>query len=82
VLIECFECKAKISDSAASCPHCGAMPQEPGHTLPVFVSDLNMKFSTMFWFMIKAAIAAVPAAVVLYTASTVIGGLITPLLRP
>lgn len=82
MLIECFECKARISDSAASCPHCGAVPPEAVHTLPVFVSDLDMKFSTMFWFMIKAAVAAVPAAVVLYTASTVIGGLITPLLRP
>jgi len=82
VLIECYECKAKISDTAAACPHCGALPPDAVHTLPVFVSDLNMKFGTMFWFMIKAAVAAVPAAVVLYTASTVIGGLITPLLRP
>lgn len=82
MLIECFECKAKISDTAASCPHCGAVPPDSERTLPVFVSDLNMKFTTMFWFMIKAAVAAVPAVVVLYTASTVIGGLITPLLRP
>jgi hypothetical protein len=43
--------------------------------------DLDMKFSTIFWFLIKASIAAVPAVVVLYTASTVIGGLVTPLLH-
>lgn len=82
VLIECPECKARISDTAASCPQCGAVGVDTGRTLPVYVADLNMKFSTMFWFMIKAAVAAVPAVVVLYTASTVIGGLITPLLRP
>ncbi|HWI83771.1 hypothetical protein [Ramlibacter sp.] len=82
MLIECFECKARISDSAASCPHCGAVPLESGHSLPVVVSDLHMRFGTIFWFMIKVAVAAVPAVVVLYTASTVIGGLISPLLRP
>jgi hypothetical protein len=82
VLIECYECKARISDSAASCPQCGAVPADSERTLPVFVSDLDMKFSSMFWFMIKAAVAAVPAVVVLYTAATVIGGLITPMLRP
>ena len=82
MLIECYECKAKISDSAASCPHCGAVPPESGRSLPVVVSDLDMRFATIFWFLIKVAFAAVPAVVVLYTASTVIGGIIQPLLRP
>ena len=40
-----------------------------------------MKFMSIFWFLIKASVAAVPAVVVLYTASTVIGGIITPLLN-
>jgi hypothetical protein len=40
-----------------------------------------MKFSTIFWFLIKAAVAAVPAVVVLYTASTVVGGVLSPLLH-
>lgn len=82
MLIECYECKAKISDTAASCPHCGAVPAESGRSLPVVVSDLDMRFGTIFWFMIKVAFAAVPAVLVLYTASTVIGGIISPLLRP
>ena len=82
MLIECYECKARISDTAASCPHCGAVPPDSGHSLPVVVSDLDMRFSTIFWFLIKVAFAAVPAVVVLYTASTVIGGIISPLLRP
>jgi hypothetical protein len=82
VLIECFECKSRISDTAASCPHCGAVPPDSDRSLPVVVSDLDMRFSTIFWFLIKVAFAAVPAVVVLYTASTVLGGIISPLLRP
>ena len=81
MLIDCPECKAKVSDSAASCPACGALPVDSGRSLPVVVSDLDMKFSTIFWFIIKAAVAAVPAVVVLYTASTVIGGVLGPLLH-
>jgi hypothetical protein len=82
VLIECYECKAQISDTAASCPHCGAVPPDSDRSLPVVVSDLDMRFSSIFWFLIKVAFAAVPAVVVLYTASTVLGGIISPLLRP
>ncbi len=81
MLIDCYECKAKVSDTAASCPHCGALPADSERSLSVIVSDLDMKFSTIFWFMIKASVAAVPAVVVLYTASTVIGGILTPLLH-
>lgn len=82
MLIECFECKARISDSAASCPACGAVPPDSSNAISVTVTDLDMKFSSIFWFLIKAAFAAVPAVVVLYTASVVIGGLISPMLRP
>ena len=81
MLIDCYECKAKVSDTAASCPHCGALPLDSDKSLSVAVSDLYMKFMTIFWFLIKASVAAVPAMVVLYTASTVIGGIITPLLN-
>lgn len=81
MLIDCYECKAKISDTAPSCPQCGAVSQESGVSLSVAVSDLDMKFSTIFWFLIKAAVAAVPAVVVLYCAQIVISGLITPLLK-
>lgn len=81
MLIECYECKSRISDSAASCPHCGAIDEVNKGSLPVVVSDLDMQFTTIFWFLIKASVAAVPAVVVLYTAATVIGGVLTPLLR-
>ena len=80
MLIYCYECKAKVSDTAASCPHCGALPVDSERSLSVSVTDLDMRFMTIFWFLIKASVAAVPAVVVLYTASTVIGGIITPLL--
>jgi len=81
VLIDCYECKAKVSDSAASCPQCGAIPLDPSRSLPVEISDADMKFSTMFWFLIKLSFAAVPAVIVIYTAWTIIGGVMNPLLH-
>ncbi|OIQ75067.1 hypothetical protein GALL_432670 [mine drainage metagenome] len=81
MLIDCYECKAKVSDTAASCPHCGALPEDSDNSLSVSVSDLDMRFMTIFWFMIKASVAAVPAVVFLYTAATVITGVLTPLLH-
>jgi hypothetical protein len=81
VLIECFECKAQISDTASSCPHCGAIPLDPARSLPVEVFNVDMKFGTMFWFLIKAAFAAVPAVIVIYTAWTIVGGILSPLLH-
>lgn len=81
MLIDCYECKAKVSESAASCPHCGAIPLDHVQSLPVQVSDLDMKFGTMFWFLIKLSFAAVPAVIVIYTAWTVIGGVLSPLLH-
>jgi hypothetical protein len=81
VLIECYECKAKISDTAAGCPHCGAIPLDPVRSLPVEVSNIDMKLGTMIWFLIKVAVAAVPAVIVIYTAWTIIGGILSPLLH-
>jgi hypothetical protein len=82
VLIECYECKARVSDTAASCPHCGATPKGGARAvLPVEVSDLDMKLVSMFWFLLKAALAAIPALMVLYTALTVFSGIVTPLLH-
>lgn len=81
MLTDCLECKAKVSDTAASCPHCGAVPLDPVHSLPVEVSNIDMKFGTMIWFLIKVAFAAVPAVIVIYTAWTIIGGVLSPLLH-
>ena len=82
MLIECWECKGQVSDSAASCPHCGAVAQDgTPHLLPVDVSNLDMHVTTMIWFLIKAAIAAIPAVIVIYTAWTILGGILSPLLH-
>jgi|GEM_PF-963622 hypothetical protein len=81
VLIDCYECQAKISDSAASCPKCGAIPADPIRALPVEVSDLDMRFGSMFWGLIKLSFAAVPAVIVIYTAWTIIGGVLNPMLH-
>jgi len=81
MLIDCYECKAKVSDHAAQCPHCGAVNEETAESLPVEVVDFNMRFGTMFWFLIKLSFAAVPAVVVIYTAWTIISGVMSPLLH-
>lgn len=45
----------------------------------VVVVDVNMKFSTMVWFLVKLAIASIPAAVILFVIgillSAIFGGL-------
>ena len=81
MLIDCYECKARISDTAASCPHCGAIPLDSDRSLPVEVFNFDMKFVSMFLFLIKAAFAAVPAVIVIYTAWTIAGGILSPLLH-
>jgi hypothetical protein len=42
---------------------------------------MDMKFSSMFWVLIKLSFAAVPAVIVIYTAWTIIGGVMSPLLH-
>ena len=81
MLIDCYECNAKVSDSAASCPKCGAIPLDPTRSLPVEVLDLDMRFGSMIWGLIKLSFAAVPAVVVIYTAWTIIGGVLNPMLQ-
>lgn len=81
MLIECKECKGQLSDTAAFCPHCGAIAEDPVRSMPVEVFDVDMKFMTMIYFLVKVAVAAIPAVIILYTAWTVIGGILTPLLN-
>ena len=57
MLIDCYECKAQVSDKAAACPQCGAVSQSDD-AIPVIVTDMDMKISSMIWFLLKAAIAA------------------------
>jgi len=81
MLIECYECKGKVSDAASMCPHCGAPSKAADNTMSVVVSDMDMSFTTIFWFLIKAAVAAVPAVILLYTATVVFQGVVSPFLN-
>ncbi len=81
MLVDCYECSAKVSDHAPICPHCGALNPNPIQSLPVEVADFEMNFGSMVWFLIKGSFAAVPAVIVIYLVWTVIGGVMNPLLR-
>jgi hypothetical protein len=63
------------------CRQLPSMWSHPPRSLPVEISDVDMKFSTMFWFLIKLSFAAAPAVIVVYTAWTIIGGVMNPLLH-
>ncbi len=47
----------------------------------VEVTDINMPFSSMVWFMVKWAIASIPAIIVLWLLFVMFGGLITGLVH-
>ncbi|CDT98499.1 conserved hypothetical protein [Vibrio coralliirubri] len=47
---------------------------EPGNKTQVVISDIRMPFMSMVIFMIKAAIAAIPAAAFLWCVSILISG--------
>jgi len=80
VLIECYECKGQVSEYAVACPHCGAVRKDED-SLAVVVTDMDMGIFSMIWFLIKVSIAAVPAVIVIYTAWTIVGGILNPFLH-
>lgn len=52
--------------SAASCPHCRAVPLDSDGSLPVEVSNVDMKFGTIIWFPIEDSFTAGAAGIVIY----------------
>lgn len=74
-LVPCKDCDQKISARAHTCPHCGC-PANPLIKASVNVNNIDMEFGTMVTFMVKAAIAAIPAAIII----VVLGGLTVALL--
>lgn len=50
--------------------------QQP-QSAPVRVTDVDMKFTSMIWFMIKWAIASIPALIIL---SVLVGTIMTVLM--
>ena len=49
---------------------------ETRETTPVVVNDFNMPFGSMVGFMVKWAIASIPAAIILLFVAIVFGGLL------
>lgn len=74
----CECCGNEISPYAAFCPSCGRRG-DGSWPMPVEVVDIDMKFSSMVGFMVKAAIAAIPAMLILivvaFAAGTVLAAL-------
>ena len=47
-----------------------------GHAVPVLVTDFQMPFASMVGFMVKWAIAAIPAVVILFAIFAILGALL------
>lgn len=62
-LVECEDCSAKVSRLAYTCPSCGR--PFGGQASPVRVMDIKMTFTSMVGFMVKWAIASIPAIIIL-----------------
>jgi hypothetical protein len=54
----------KAADSIIS-PHVRKVMNDYRGAQPVVIMDLNMSFNSMVWFMVKWAIAAIPALILL-----------------
>ncbi|TVO53064.1 hypothetical protein [Denitromonas halophila] len=60
----CGDCGGTISRRAVLCPGCGrSFGGDP--RLEVNIADVRMPFSSMVVFMVKWAIAAIPAVIIL-----------------
>ncbi len=60
---ECVDCGGLVSPRAVICPHCGR-PFGDG-VQAVSVVDVGMPFDSMVMFLIKWALAALPAALII-----------------
>ena len=63
-IINCRECGEKISEWAATCPHCGIAGRDGG----IVITDFRMRFGSLVGLMVKVAVAAIPAAIILAAA--------------
>lgn len=60
----CKECGGRISPRASLCPHCGE-PLSASRSLAVAVRDIEMPIGSMVNFMVKWAIASIPAIILI-----------------
>lgn len=59
--IKCIKCgKAGFADDE-NCPWCNAK-----YPLKAVIMDFDMRFTSMVWFMVKWAIASIPAFIILF----------------
>jgi predicted RNA-binding Zn-ribbon protein involved in translation (DUF1610 family) len=63
LLSKCDACEGVVARDAEICPHCGRPFVVPERL--VTVTDVQMRFWSMVVFMVKWAIASIPAAVLL-----------------
>ena len=66
----------RIASAESSVPPAGSR-----RSVSVTVADMDMKLVTIFFFLLKVAIAAFPVLMIMYTALTVLSGFLNPLLR-
>ena len=70
-MIACRECGSQVSEWAAACPHCGIAGLSGG----VAVTDFRMRFGSLVSLLVKVAVAAIPAAIILVAAAAGVVGL-------
>lgn len=83
-LVQCEECGNNVSPKARQCVHCGC-PRGPGansEAAPlVRVVAFDMDFGEMILMLVKLAIAAVPATIIVVILWTFIAGVFTGVMR-
>jgi len=77
----CPGCATENHDQAAECKQCRrpfpehtpqpATPPSRWAAAPVTVTDINMPFGSMVWFMVKWAVATIPALIILFVAGAI-----------
>lgn len=63
-LVSCSDCDGQVSRMAVVCPHCGR-PFGNGRQ-PIEVMNIKMEFEAMVWFIVKWALASIPAMIILF----------------
>lgn len=75
---KCFECGKELADDKQICTNCGAPEHRPnanGKPLKVTVVDFDMSFGQMIVFMVKWAIACIPAVIIFIFAISLVAGI-------
>lgn len=62
-MVYCGDCNGRVSRQAVVCPHCGR--QFGNGRQPVEIMNIRMEFEAMVWFIVKWALASIPAMIIL-----------------